>query len=123
MAMITPERDLEESFVTKLRDLKCEYRPDIRDRATLEANFREKFEALIRVTQPGAEDRQAETPRQHDGLRLRLGLAAAQCAQAHGAARYWQDFRAGEEHYHLQPRADEHAAAWGEGLGSTTATR
>ena len=50
MAMITPERDLEESLVTKLRDLKYEYRPAIRDRATLEANFREKFEALNRVT-------------------------------------------------------------------------
>ena len=50
MAMNTPERDLEESLVTKLRDLKYEYRPDIRDRATLEANFREKFEALNRVT-------------------------------------------------------------------------
>ena len=50
MAMITPERDLEESLVTKLRDLKYEYRPDIRDRATLEANFREEFQALNRVT-------------------------------------------------------------------------
>ena len=49
MAMITPESDLEESLVTKLRDLKYEYRPDIRDRAKLEANFREKFEALNRV--------------------------------------------------------------------------
>ena len=49
MAVITPERDLEESLVTKLRDLKYEYRTDIRDRATLEANFREKFEALNRV--------------------------------------------------------------------------
>ena len=48
MAMITPERDLEESLVTKLRDLKYEYRPDIRDRAKLEANFREKFECFIR---------------------------------------------------------------------------
>ncbi|GGB63073.1 hypothetical protein GCM10011505_49590 [Tistrella bauzanensis] len=50
MAMITPERDLEASLVTKLRDLKYEYRPDIRDRDTLEANFREKFQALNRVT-------------------------------------------------------------------------
>ena len=49
MAMITPESDLEASLVTKLRDLKYEYRPDIRDRATLEANFREKFESLNRV--------------------------------------------------------------------------
>ena len=49
MAMTTPERNLEESLVTNLRALKYEYRPDIRDRATLEANFREKFEALNRV--------------------------------------------------------------------------
>jgi type I restriction enzyme R subunit len=49
MAMITPERDLEESLVTKLQDLKYEYRPDIRDRATLEANFRVKFQDLNRV--------------------------------------------------------------------------
>ena len=49
MAMITPERNLEESLVTKLQDLKYQYRPDIQDRATLEANFREKFEALNRV--------------------------------------------------------------------------
>lgn len=49
MAMIRPERDLEDALVAKLRDLKYEYRPDIRDRATLEANFREKFEALNRV--------------------------------------------------------------------------
>ncbi len=43
------ERDLEESLIAKLRDLKYEYRPDIRDRAALEANFRRKFEALNRV--------------------------------------------------------------------------
>ena len=48
--MITPERELEESLVAKLRDLKYEYRSDIRDRAALEANFRGKFEALNRVT-------------------------------------------------------------------------
>ncbi len=47
--MTTPERDLEESLVAKLRDLKYEYRPDIRDRATLEANFRKKFDALNHV--------------------------------------------------------------------------
>ena len=50
MAMTIPERDLEKSLVTKLRDLKYEYRDDIRDRATLEANFRKKFEILNRVT-------------------------------------------------------------------------
>jgi type I restriction enzyme R subunit len=50
MAMITPERDLEEALVSKLKDLKYEYRPDVRDRANLERNFREKFEILNRVT-------------------------------------------------------------------------
>lgn len=49
MAMITAERHLEEALVTKLRDLKYEHRPDIRDRATLERNFRAKFEKLNRV--------------------------------------------------------------------------
>lgn len=50
MAMVTPERDLEATLVNKLRDLKYEYRPDIRDRASLEQNFRMKFEALNRVS-------------------------------------------------------------------------
>lgn len=36
--------------VETLSDLKYTYRPDIRDRAALEKNFREKFEALNRVT-------------------------------------------------------------------------
>lgn len=49
MATITPERDLEEALVSKLKDLKYGYRPDIKDRATLERNFREKFETLNRV--------------------------------------------------------------------------
>jgi type I restriction enzyme R subunit len=50
MTTTKPERDLEEALVSKLKDLKYEYRPDIRDRATLERNFREKFETLNRVT-------------------------------------------------------------------------
>jgi len=50
MATNRPERDLEEALVTKLRDLKYEYRPDIRDRAALEINFRKKFESLNRIT-------------------------------------------------------------------------
>ena len=48
--MSGPERDLEESVIKKLRDLKYEYRPDIRDRVALEANFRKKFEELNRVS-------------------------------------------------------------------------
>ncbi|MCY3555432.1 MAG: type I restriction endonuclease subunit R [Gemmatimonadetes bacterium] len=47
--MNTPESEIEEFLVEKLQDLKYVYRPDIRKRAKLEANFREKFEALNRV--------------------------------------------------------------------------
>ncbi|WP_295584841.1 type I restriction endonuclease subunit R [uncultured Lamprocystis sp.] len=43
------EQEIEEKLLDKLRDLKYTYRPDIRDRDALEANFREKFEALNRV--------------------------------------------------------------------------
>ncbi len=47
--MPAPERQLEEELVGKLTDLKYEYRPDLRDRAALEANFRQKFQALNQV--------------------------------------------------------------------------
>ena len=55
MANTSPESELEKAFIAKLQDLKYEYRPDIRDRAALEANFRRKFEALNRVTLTDAE--------------------------------------------------------------------
>ena len=43
------ENQIEFDLVAKLGELKYTYRPDIRDRASLEANFREKFEALNRI--------------------------------------------------------------------------
>jgi hypothetical protein len=43
------ERGIKEEFIERLRDLKYTHRPDITDRATLERNFREKFESLNRV--------------------------------------------------------------------------
>ncbi len=43
------EEQIEYGFIGKLQGLKYEYRQDIRDRAALEKNFREKFEALNRV--------------------------------------------------------------------------
>jgi type I restriction enzyme R subunit len=43
------EEQIEYGFIGKLQGLKYEYRDDIRDRAALERNFREKFEALNRV--------------------------------------------------------------------------
>jgi type I restriction enzyme R subunit len=47
--MTTTKSQIELDLIAKLGDLKYTYRPDIRDRAALEANFREKFEALNRV--------------------------------------------------------------------------
>ncbi|UYH51240.1 type I restriction endonuclease subunit R [Candidatus Kirkpatrickella diaphorinae] len=49
------ERDLEKAFLAKLESLKYGYRPDIRDRVSLESNFRTKFEALNRVSLTDAE--------------------------------------------------------------------
>lgn len=46
---MTRERQIEESIITKLTELKYTYRPDIRDRLSLENNFREKFQAHNRV--------------------------------------------------------------------------
>jgi type I restriction enzyme, R subunit len=53
--MTTLEADLEKGFIEKLRGLKYEYREDIRDRDSLELNFRDKFEALNRVRLTDAE--------------------------------------------------------------------
>jgi len=47
---VVREQDIETDFIEKLRDLKYTDRPDIHDRAALERNFRQKFEALNRVT-------------------------------------------------------------------------
>ncbi|ACB74376.1 type I restriction endonuclease subunit R [Opitutus terrae] len=49
------EQDIEDQFIAKLCDLKYTYRSDIRDRASLERNFRQKFETLNRVRLTDAE--------------------------------------------------------------------
>lgn len=49
------EDQIEYGFIGKLQNLKYEYRDDIRDRAALEKNFREKFETLNRVKLTDAE--------------------------------------------------------------------
>lgn len=46
---MTKENQIEDSLINKLIDLKYTNRPDIKDRFSLEQNFREKFEALNRV--------------------------------------------------------------------------
>lgn len=43
------EKQIEVDFIQKLQDLKYTYREDIRDKVSLEANFREHFERLNRV--------------------------------------------------------------------------
>ncbi len=43
------EQEIETCLVNKLKDHKYSYRPDINNRATLENNFRDKFEELNRI--------------------------------------------------------------------------
>ncbi|MEG3030237.1 MAG: HsdR family type I site-specific deoxyribonuclease, partial [Oscillospiraceae bacterium] len=43
------EKEIESSFIQKLQDLKYKYCQDIRDKVSLESNFREHFERLNRV--------------------------------------------------------------------------
>ncbi|MCC8380335.1 type I restriction endonuclease subunit R [Xenorhabdus sp. PB30.3] len=47
--MTLKENQIEQNLIQKLSELKYTYRRDIRDRESLEQNFREKFEALNRV--------------------------------------------------------------------------
>lgn len=53
--MTTKEQQIEQDFINKLVELKYIYREDIRNREALEANFKEKFEALNRVRLTDAE--------------------------------------------------------------------
>jgi len=46
---MTKEIQIEDALIGKLSDLKYTYRDDIRDRDSLEGNFRQKFQALNRV--------------------------------------------------------------------------
>ncbi|HET8941708.1 MAG TPA: type I restriction endonuclease subunit R [Rudaea sp.] len=49
------ESTIEQELIDKLGELKYTLRPDIRDRAALEANFRQHFQSLNRVTLTDAE--------------------------------------------------------------------
>ena len=53
--MTFKENHIEQQLISKLSELKYTYRTDIRDKASLEKNFREKFETLNRVTLTDAE--------------------------------------------------------------------
>ncbi len=52
---MTKEAEIEAAFIIKLEELKYTPRPDIRDRASLEANFKQKFEALNRCNLTSSE--------------------------------------------------------------------
>ena len=52
---MTKELQIENELISRLTDLKYTYRKDIRDRYSLEQNFRKKFEALNRVNLSDAE--------------------------------------------------------------------
>lgn len=55
MTSTVNEAEIEYGLIAKLTDLKYTYRSDIRDRKSLEDNFRKKFEALNRVSLTDAE--------------------------------------------------------------------
>ncbi len=55
LSSVLREDGIESGFIGTLQGLKYTYRPDITNRATLEQNFREKFEALNRVRLTDAE--------------------------------------------------------------------
>lgn len=52
---MTSEKQIEEKFINKLKDLKYTYRDDIRDKVSLEENFRKHFQRLNRVNLSDAE--------------------------------------------------------------------
>lgn len=52
---MTKEQQIEQGLIARLKDLKYTYRDDIRDKVSLEQNFRKKFEALNRVNLSDAE--------------------------------------------------------------------
>lgn len=49
------EQQIETSFINKLKDLKYTYREDIKDKTSLEANFREHFQKLNKITLSNSE--------------------------------------------------------------------
>lgn len=53
--MTLKENEIEQKLIEKLQELKYTYRPYIHDRATLEQNFRKKFEMLNHVVLTDAE--------------------------------------------------------------------
>ena len=113
--MTSSERQLEEELIDKLKDLKYEQRTDIRDRASLERNFREKFQALNRV-----ELTDGEFQRLLDEIITVDVFTAARTLR--GINNFTRDdgtplnfTLVNIKDWCKQPRADEHAAARGEG--------
>ena len=74
---VVKEEHIEYGFIGTLQNLKYEYRADIRDRASLEKNFREKFEALNRVKLTDAEFARSRKPAPRSGWKACWTLPAA----------------------------------------------
>jgi len=73
------ESQIEQRLIDRLKDLKYTYRPDIRDKAALEQNFRRKFETLNRVSLTDA-----EFARLRDEIITTDAFAAAQALREKG---------------------------------------
>jgi hypothetical protein len=69
--MVTPENQIEAMLMEELRNLKYVHRPDIRDRAALEANFRHRFQTLNANYWP---DREASRKNRNYALICRAGM-------------------------------------------------
>ena len=50
MTTAKTEEQIEAALIARLQDLKYSYRSDIKDKAGLEQNFREKFEMLNQIS-------------------------------------------------------------------------
>ena len=107
--MTTIENRIEQALLEKLADLKYTCRPDIRDRAALEHNFRQHFEALNRIHLTDA-----EFTRLLESIVTPDVFAAAKHLPAHKVGRLWK-FQLSE--------VDEWVRAGGADEGSGQSTR
>ena len=103
---MTTENEIEKRFIKKLTDLKYTYREDIRDKASLEQNFREKFESLNRVNLTDAEfARLRDEIISPDVFKAAATLRERNTFQREdGIQRFWQHLRAEFQRQVVQAR-------------------
>jgi type I restriction enzyme R subunit len=103
------EQDIEYGFIGKLQGLKYDFRKDIRDRATLEKNFREKFEALNRVRLTDAEF--ARLLERSSPRRVRRRQDSARAQQLRARRRHAAELHAGQHQGLVQEQLRGHQPA------------